>query len=119
VDVDHLNAVLAETVRQQREFRLHELNLKLARATTEQERVDAYRNLRNWWTGMGHVLINLYQQIPELMDGALVREEALTVERVKEFARSVFMDESEQEAELRSLEVAFEVPTYAPAPDRE
>jgi excisionase family DNA binding protein len=116
VDVDHLNAVLADTVRQQREFRMQELETRLERAETDQERADAYRILHNWWTaGTGHVLINLFQQIPELMGGALEHEEALAVERIKEFARSLFADESGLDADLRRLEEAFKNESNAAA----
>jgi hypothetical protein len=61
------------------------------------------------------VLINLFQQIPELMGGALGHEEALAVERIKEFARSLFADESELDADLRRLEEAFKNESNAAA----
>jgi len=117
VDVPALDEAVADDLRQQREFRLQELDIKLERAGDDQERrEEAYRNLKNWWVWFTQHVMTLHEFIPEIPGPALLREGDITVERVREFARRTYTSEAQRDAELRRLEEAFRT---EPQPTRE
>jgi transcriptional regulator with XRE-family HTH domain len=105
VDVIGLDGDLADALRQQREFRLQELDLKLERAGGDQERrEEAYRNLRHWWLSFAHLVAINHRHMPEIPGPALLREGDITVERVREFARPIHADPAAHGAEIENLE---------------
>jgi transcriptional regulator with XRE-family HTH domain len=109
VEVEGLDATLADVVRNQREFRLNEHNIRHGRAESAEERSDANRILRNWWTGVAYTLRAIYDEIPELPGAALREEEAITVEAVKEFAEPIFAaNKDKRSEELAAIERAYE-----------
>ena len=108
IDVAALDEALAEVLRQQREFRLQELDIKLERAGNDEERrEEAYRNLKNWWVWFTQPVMTLHKFIPEIPGPALLREGDITVERVREFARRGNVSEAQRDAELQTLEEMF------------
>jgi excisionase family DNA binding protein len=107
IDVVALDKAWAESVSKQREFQLHVLNSKLGRSETEEERKEAYRNFKNWWVLLAQILGTGFMHIPDMPGPALIREGEITAERVREFVRQLYTNETEREAELRSLEEVF------------
>jgi excisionase family DNA binding protein len=105
LDIAALDEALAADLRQQREFRLQELDIKLERAGNDQERrAEAYKNLTNWWLWFTQPVMTLHRFIPEIPGPALLREGDITVERVREFARRDNVSEVQRDAELQALE---------------